>query len=117
MRFVSEAGLLDAHVFAYSKRAGTPAAEYDGQIDEQTKAERSAMLIAECRRVQAEILDSVVKEGKPLPTILETRRGREYTGHSDSYIEVVCESENDLQGRLVLVTPTHYENGKIFGKI
>ena len=117
MRFVSEAGLLDAHVFAYSKRAGTPAADYDGQIDEQTKAERSARLIAECRRVQAEILASVVKEGKPLPTILETRRGREYTGHSDSYIEVVCESENDLQGRLVLVTPTHYENGKIFGKI
>ena len=117
MRFVSEAGLLDAHVFAYSKRAGTPAADYDGQIDEQTKAERSARLIAECRRVQAEILDSVVKEGKPLPTILETRRGMEYTGHSDSYIEVVCESENDLQGRLVLVTPTHYENGKIYGKI
>ena len=117
MRFVSEAGLLDAHVFAYSKRAGTPAADYDGQIDEQTKAERSARLTSECRRVQAEILDSVVKEGKPLPTILETRRGREYTGHSDSYIEVVCESENDLQGRLVLVTPTHYENGKIFGKI
>lgn len=117
MRFVSEAGLLDAHVFAYSKRAGTPAADYDGQIDEQTKTERSARLIAECRCVQAEILDSVVKERKPLPTILETRRGREYTGHSDSYIEVVCESENDLQGRLVLVTPTHYENGKIFGKI
>lgn len=117
MRFVSEAGLLDAHVFAYSKRAGTPAADYDGQIDEQTKAERSARLIADCRRVQAEILDSVVKEGKPLPTILETRRGMEYTGHSDSYIEVVCESENDLQGRLVLVTPTHYENGKIYGKI
>ena len=117
MHFVSEAGLLDAHVFAYSKRAGTPAAEYDGQIDEQTKAERSARLIAECRRVQAEILASVVKEGKPLPTILETRRGREYTGHSDSYIEVVCESENDLRGQLVMVTPLRYENGKIYGKI
>ena len=37
MRFVSEAGLLDAHVFAYSKREGTPAASYENQVPEQTK--------------------------------------------------------------------------------
>ena len=117
LNFVSEAGLLDAHVFAYSKRAGTPAAEYDGQIEESVKSQRSARLIAECRAVQSRILEGIVREGKPLSVILETRRGSEYTGHSDSYIEVVCESENDLQGRLVWVTPTHYENGKIYGKI
>ena len=117
MRFVSEAKLLDAHVFAYSKRAGTPAAEYDGQIPEDVKHRRSAALIAECQRVRDEILSNIVAEGKPLSVILETSKGRVYQGHSDSYIEVVTESDTDLRGRLVSVMPTHHENGKIYGKI
>ena len=117
MRFVSEAKLLDAHVFAYSKRAGTPAAEYDGQIPEDVKHRRSAALIAECQRVRDEILSEVVREGKPLSVILETSKGRVHQGHSDSYIEVVTESDTDLRGRLVSVMPTHHENGKIYGKI
>ena len=117
MRFVSEAKLLDAHVFAYSKRAGTPAAEYDGQIPEDVKHRRSAALIAECQRVRDEILSDVVAEGKPLSVILETSKGRVYQGHSDSYIEVVTECDTDLRGRLVSVMPTHHENGKIYGKI
>ena len=117
MRFVSEAKLLDAHVFAYSKRAGTPAAEYDGQIPEDVKHRRSAALIAECQRVRDEILSDVVREGNPLSVILETSKGRVYQGHSDSYIEVVTESDTDLRGRLVSVMPTHHENGKIYGKI
>ena len=117
LNFVSEAGLLDAHVFAYSKRAGTPAADYDGQIEESVKSQRSARLIAECRAVQSRILEGIVREGKPLSVILETRCGSEYTGHSDSYVEVVCESENDLRSRLVSVTPIRQENGKIYGKI
>ena len=117
MRFVSEAKLLDAHVFAYSKRAGTPAAEYDGQIPEDVKHRRSAALITECQRVRDEILSEVVREGKPLSVILETSKGRVHQGHSDSYIEVVTESDTDLRGRLVSVMPTHHENGKISGKI
>ena len=117
MRFVSEAKLLDAHVFAYSKRAGTPAAEYDGQIPDDVKHRRSAALIAECQCVRDEILSDVVGEGKPLSVILETSKGRVYQGHSDSYIEVVTESDTDLRGRLVSVMPTHHENGKIYGKI
>ena len=117
MRFVSEAKLLDAHVFAYSKRAGTPAAEYDGQIPEDIKHRRSAALIAECQRVRDEILSDVVRARQPLSVILETSKGRVYQGHSDSYIEVVTESDTDLRGRLVSVMPTHHENGKIYGKI
>ena len=117
MNFVSEAGLLDAHVFAYSRREGTPAANYENQIPEEVKHDRSARLIAECKRVQSEILDSVVRAGEPLSVILETRRGAEHIGHSDSYIEVVVECDGDLRGRLVSVMPISHENGRIYGKL
>lgn len=116
-RFVSEAGLLDAHVFAYSKREGTPAADYENQIPEQVKKERSARLIAECSRVRDEILGSVVEDGKPLAVILETKKGNLYHGHSDSYIEVCAESKNDRCGDLVLVKPVSHQNGVIYGEI
>ena len=117
MRFVSEARLLDAHVFAYSKREGTPAETYENQIPENIKKERSARLMAECVRVRDEILSGVVADGKPLSCILETYNKGEYTSHSDSYIEVVCKGDKGLNGKMVLVKPTHHENGKIYGEI
>ncbi len=117
MRFVSEAGLLDAHVFAYSKRQGTPAATYENQIPEQVKRVRSARLIAECARVRDEILSAVVSRGEPLSCILETEQRGVYTAHSDSYIEVRVKSDEGLSGTLVLVKPISHEKGIIYGEI
>lgn len=115
--FVREAGLLDAHVFAYSRREGTPAAEYDCQVPEEIKRERSAALIAECKRVRDEILDGVVKDGQPLSCIVESGRGEYYTAHSDSYIEVMIKSEKRLTGKLVSVKPVSHKDGVIYGEI
>ncbi|MBQ8414469.1 MAG: MiaB/RimO family radical SAM methylthiotransferase [Clostridia bacterium] len=117
MRFVREARLLDAHVFAYSRREGTPAADYPNQIPEQIKHERSQRLISECAAVRDEILSEVVNSGRSLSCILESWRGGVYTAHSDSYIEVCVEGERGLTGSMVLVKPLRHENGKIYGKI
>ena len=117
LEFVGRAQLLDAHVFAYSVREGTPAAEYDCQIREQVKQERSRRLIAECHRVRDGVLSRVVKEGEPLPVVFETKRSRGYVGHSDSYIEVYAESCRDIRGEMVSVIPTGHENGVLYGKI
>ena len=116
LSFVSEAGLLDAHVFAYSKREGTPAAEYTDQIPESVKKERSARLISEVGRVKEAVLDGVVARGEILPTVLETKKGSGYLGHSDSYIEVFLEDPSGRQGDLVMVKPLRHENGVIYGK-
>ena len=115
--FVREARLLDAHVFAYSRREGTPAASYQNQIPEAIKKERSARLIAECAAVKDEILSDVVASGQALSCILESCRNGLYTAHSDSYIEVCVKAERGLTGNLVSVKPLRYENGKIYGEI
>ena len=117
LRFVREARLLDAHVFAYSRREGTPAAYYEGQVPEQIKRERSARLIAECAAVRDEILSEVVNLGRPLSCILESERGGLYTAHSDSYIEVSVKAKRGLSGSLVSVKPVGHENGVIIGEI
>ncbi len=115
--FAREARLLDAHVFAYSKREGTPAAKYENQIPEDVKKCRSAELIKVCEDVRDELLSEIVTAGKPLSCILESRKGKCYNAHSDSYIEVSVEGEEGLSGRLVLVKPLSHKNGIVYGEI
>lgn len=117
LRFVSRARLLDAHVFAYSRRDGTPAAEYGGQISESVKRDRSARLIAEKNRVRDEILAQIVREGSVLSCIFESCEGGVYTAHSDSYVEVRVTSDEELSGMLLDVIPERAENGIIYGKL
>ena len=118
VNFVREARLLDAHVFAYSKREGTPAATYENQIPEDVKRERSARLIAEKNAVRDSVLDEVVREGKTLSCIAETRdKNGVYTAHSDSYIEVRFEGEEGLSGDIIDIIPMYHKDGTIYGNV
>ena len=94
-----------------------PAAEYGGQIPESVKRDRSARLIAEKNRVRDELLSEVVREGRALSCIFESREGEVYTAHSDSYIEVRVTSDEELSGKLIDVIPERAENGIIYGKL
>lgn len=115
--FVSRARLLSAHVFAYSRREGTPAADFPDQVPEDIKRERSRALIKECERVRDEILSAVVNEKAPLPVIFETATSAGFVGHSDSYIEVVARCERDVSGELHSVIPISHKDGVIYGEI
>ncbi len=117
VEFVSRARLLDAHVFAYSKRRGTPAADYPDQVPEGVKKARSAMLIAECKRVRDILLSEIVKNGEPLSCIFETKSGEYFTAHSDSYVELKARSNEDISGKLLSVIPIRHENGIVYGEI
>ncbi len=115
--FVSKAGLLDAHVFAYSKRRGTPAAEYPGQIPDEVKNERSEALIKEVGRVKLLTLEKIINRQKNIEVVFETQEDGGYIGHSASYAEVFAESERDVRGENLLVKPLYQKNGIIHGEI
>ena len=115
--FVKEVGFIDAHVFAYSKRAGTPAATYDGQIPENVKRERSARLISVKNEVREAILDGIVKSGETLSVILETYDGEFYTAHSEGFAEVKVRADSGLSGEMITVMPISHENGIILAKL
>lgn len=117
LEFVKRAGLLDAHVFAYSRRDGTPAALYPNQIDERTKQERSRTLISEVESVKNSTLDRIIKENAPLSVVFETARDGGYIGHSAEYAEVFVKSDADLRGEMLDVSPLSQEGGIIIGKL
>ena len=115
--FTREVGFIDAHVFAYSKRAGTPAATYDGQIPENVKRERSARLISVKNEVRDSVLDAIVKAKESLSVILETYDGEFYTAHSEGFAEVKVKADKGLSGEMIAVMPISHKDGIILAKL
>ena len=119
--FVSDAGLLDAHVFAYSKRERTPAAEYPDQIPEDIKRLRSAELIKHKNEVRDAILENVVKTAEPLFAIAESiDRDGTVSMHSEAFFEIKLIDAIDekifseMQGKWIKVIPISHSNGIIY---
>lgn len=117
VEFVRKVGFIDVHVFAYSRRKNTPAATYDGQIDEAVKKQRSAQLIKEKNLVRDCVLEKIVKSEKVLSCILESERDGVYTAHSDEYFEVNVKALPKMEGEMVKVLPVSHKNGIITGKL
>ena len=115
--FVKTVGFIDAHVFAYSRRSGTPAATYDGQIPESEKKRRSRSLIKIKNEVRELVLDGITERGDTLSVILETYDSLYYTAHSEGFAEVKVEAPEGLQGEMVLVKPVSHKDGVIYGKL
>ena len=114
--FAREARFIDAHVFAYSRREGTPAAYYDDQIPESVKRERSARLIKAKNEIRDSVLSEIVSEGKPLSIILESYANGRYSAHSDSFVEVSVEAPDGLGGEMIEIIPISHNSGIIIGK-
>jgi tRNA-2-methylthio-N6-dimethylallyladenosine synthase len=70
---VESANYAQAYSFKYSPRPGTPAAEMEGQIDEDVKSDRLARLQAVLNRQQLQFNESTV--GRTVDVLLE-RGGR-----------------------------------------
>ena len=119
LEFISRVGFLDVHVFAYSKREGTEAANYENQVPEAVKEARSRAMIAHKNLVREGRLSRMVENGKELSVIAETLLpdGR-YSSHADNFAEIIFKpkAERDLRGEFVKVVPVSHKDGVIFAK-
>ena len=113
--FVKRARFLDAHVFAYSKRDGTPAATYPDQIPEEIKRERSETLIRVKNSVRDGLLSEIASENSELVAIAESRDGENvWSAHTASFIEVSFKCDAEISGEFVKLRPVSVKNGIIY---
>ena len=96
--FVRKAGFLMIHVFPYSKRNGTVAAQMKGQVPEQIKKERVARLTEISREIRADILDAKIAESCDVDVLFETCEGGYAHGHTADFIEVKVKTDKKLHG-------------------
>ncbi|MBQ7847076.1 MAG: MiaB/RimO family radical SAM methylthiotransferase, partial [Clostridia bacterium] len=112
--FIKELPLLHTHVFAYSPRPDTEAAAMPDQVDEQTKKQRSARLIAICEEVRDGLLQK--EEGRIYPVLFEQYKKGVAYGHTPNFIEVALPADKAQDDLLYDVRLTHAKNGVVYSE-
>ena len=93
--FLAKVHFSDMHIFKYSKRHGTKAADMPDQINPQVQTERSEKLITLGEKMKNDFIEAC-KDQEQIVLIEEEAEinGTKYmTGHSKNYIRCAFESD------------------------
>ncbi len=117
LRLVERSPLTHLHVFPFSRRSGTPAADMPGQVSKAVAKERARALrqagakkLAAFTETQLGQVRPVVVEGKPAPD------GR-LTGMTDNYLRVRFKGPAELRGEVVEARLERVEEGGVGGEL
>lgn len=99
MSIVREVKFSKVHVFKYSKRKNTPAADRADQVDGNIKIKRSEELI----KLQDQYLKKFREKNMPrtLKVLFEEFDQGYYFGYTDNYIRVKVKSDKDLINKIL----------------
>ena len=110
LRFVEQIGFSQLHVFRYSPRRGTPAAEYPDQLAPHISADRSQRMIVSGQRSSQTFRQQMVgKEAKVL--IEDLRHGDLLMGSTGNYLRTAIDVPDSQINQVIPVTLTGVENG------
>ena len=110
--FLKQIGFLKVHVFPYSRRSGTPAYDFPGQIHERAKQERSRTMNAAAEAIRKEVLAGY--EGMEDDVLLETPLSETlFTGYTRLYVPVVVSAPGHASGEIVRVRLGAYDGERV----
>jgi threonylcarbamoyladenosine tRNA methylthiotransferase MtaB len=103
LALIEELDFARLHVFRFSPRPGTVAAQMDDRVASTTIQARSQRLRGLAEEKQRAYLARFA--GQTMPVLWESTVGREngpgrWRGHTDTYITVIAESREELQNRI-----------------
>lgn len=105
MDFVDRVNFYETHIFKYSRRQGTKAAEMKDQVPEPVKTERSNQLIALGKVNKKAFEDRLI--GQTVEVLMEEEIQRDgetwQIGHTREYVKVGRKTEENLANQLINV--------------
>lgn len=104
--FVKEAKFDRLGCFSYSKEEGTPAADFENQVDEEVKVRRGEIIMEQQFEIFSEKLES--KIGQTLSVIVE-----DYDPYSDSYLGRTWMDAPEIDSSINFTCGFPLENGDI----
>ncbi|MDR0947568.1 MAG: MiaB/RimO family radical SAM methylthiotransferase [Ruminococcus sp.] len=111
---LSDIGFSRVHVFPYSKREGTPAAEMPEQVPEAIKNERARRLTSLAHDLRNEFITDFI--GKKVEVLYEfCAPGEDPHGFSEHYIPVISPGADVMRNDLRKVYINDIGNHEIFG--
>ena len=90
VQFCKTAGFLHLHIFPYSEREGTEAAEMENKVPVRVRRDRAAKLEETGAAIRRDLLESYVEahREKPVFLLVEKRTGGMLSGHSEHFVEI-----------------------------
>lgn len=103
--FLETVRFYETHIFKYSRRKGTKAAEMDDQVPDQVKAKRSGILLSLGEENRKRFEQELV--GQKTEVLFEEQvclQGEHFwVGHTKEYVKLAAKSEEHLENRLAVV--------------
>ena len=112
LEFVRACGFAEMHIFPYSIRPGTPAAEME-QVPKAVKDDRAARAAAVAEELHQQYPAGCV--GKTYSVLYEQPYDGRYHGHAPNYMTVAVSGE-DLHNKVVLTRITGVEGELLTGE-
>ncbi len=116
VEFVKEARFLTAHIFPYSEREGTPAAQMPNSVPVEVRRERAARLTEVQNEVRDALLGEIIASAPEVNVLFETFSDGKAHGHTENFLEVSAAAKGDLHGQVLPVRLLGHKDGVCFGQ-
>jgi len=113
--FCKQTGFSQMHIFKYSKRAGTVAAEMIGQIQKSEKERRSSKMLELAMNMKAEFYTKYI--GEVVEVLFEAKKKSDWFGLTANYMDVLAKSSDDLEGKIKKVKITSMDGENLVGEV
>lgn len=119
LEFVKKVGFAKAHVFAYSRRAGTVAYGLPNQVTNAEKSRRSKLMIDAATLSEQKFLESQI--GKVFPVLFETEEDGFCEGYTPNYLRVKVQKGEIALGEIknikIVSAVNDYNLGEVYENI
>ena len=112
--FIQACAFAQMHIFPYSVRPGTPAANMK-QNPKAVKDERARRATAVAAQMHESYLNGCV--GQVYPVLFEQPKGEWFSGHAPNYMEVLVNGGEELHNVIKNVRITRTDGQSLFGEI
>ena len=113
--FLKKIRFYKTHIFKYSERRGTKAAEMKDQVSGDKKEERSKILLNLSDEIEEKYLNEYV--GKEVKVLFEEKDGEYYKGHTANYLMVKVKTEKDVSNTIKNVLIKARDDLELIGSI
>ena len=115
LNFVKTIQFSRIHVFKYSVREGTKAAEMSDQIDDSIKATRSKILIDLANSISNDFMKQFI--GKDMSILVETQNKENiFEGYTRNYLKVLLKSDINIKNEIVNAHIINVRNDYLIGE-
>lgn len=102
--FLKDIRLSKMHIFKYSPRKGTRAAQYKEQVPPEVKEQRSKILLELDSELERIFIEKFIS--RKMDVLFEEMNGEISNGYTKNYIKVSVNSEDDISGKIYDVNLT-----------